>query len=363
MPLLDRDDAVDIAALAYARGYPPEARASIRSEPADFFVDEVCDIALSGSGEHLWCHVEKTRLTTQDAVQALSRATGVHPRQIGFAGMKDRVAVTRQWLSLAWPIAQPLPQLADIDGVTVLSMQRHDRKLKRGAHRANRFTLRLRDLTADRQTIEPDLVRIRDIGVPNYFGAQRFGRDGRNLALSRALFSGKRLSRNRRGFALSAARSLLFNAVLDARVRAGTWNRLTDGEAVMLDGSHSLFAHNETQQTDAELAERLAAFDIHPSGPLPGREADDIVCSSALALECDVLAAYSNLVAGLDAAGVDAARRALRLPVPDLAWQFDDADSLVLSFSLPPGAFATSVLRELVCTHEPVGSADSSSID
>lgn len=352
MPIVD-GDAVDVAALAHARGKPPEAQAVIRSEPADFFVDEDCDIALAGSGEHLWCHVEKINLTTQDAVQALSRATGVHPRQIGFAGMKDRAAVTRQWISLAWPIASPLPALDAIEGVTLLDARRHERKLKRGAHRRNRFVLRLRALRGDRDVIEQDLARIRDIGVPNYFGAQRFGRDGRNLALSRALFAGKRLSRNRCGFALSAARSLLFNAVLDARVRDHTWNQLVEGEAVMLDGSHSLFALEGTQQSATELAQRLAAFDIHPSGPLPGRDGDPIVSSRALELESGVLEAFSELVSGLEQAGVDAARRALRLPVTDLAWQFEGDDQLRLSFSLPKGAFATSMLRELATTREP----------
>jgi len=354
MPLLD-GDAVDIAALAYVRGEQPRAQAVIRQQPADFFVDEDCDIALSGSGEHLWCHVEKTNLTTQDAVQTLSRAVGVHPRQIGFSGMKDRVAVTRQWISLAWPIARDLPDFDDIAGLTVLDMKRHERKLKRGAHRGNRFVLRLRQLRGERASLEQDLARIRAVGVPNYFGAQRFGRGGQNIALSRALFAGKRLSRNRRGFALSAARSLLFNAVLDARVRDGSWNRLIDGEAVMLDGSHSLFELNATDQSAAALEQRLDAFDIHPSGPLPGRDGPEVVSATARALEAEVLAAYPDLVGGLANAGVDAARRALRLPVPDLDWVFEDDSCLRVAFSLPPGAFATSVLREfaVVCEAGP----------
>jgi tRNA pseudouridine13 synthase len=351
MPLLE-GDAVDVAALAHARGEPPAASAVIRREPADFFVDEDCDIELSGSGEHLWCRIEKTGLTTQDAVQALSRAAGVHPRQIGFAGMKDRVAVTRQWISLGWPVARPLPNLDGLDGIEVLEAKRHERKLKRGAHRGNRFVLRLRDVGGDTSTIEQDLQRIRREGVPNYFGAQRFGHGGRNLALSRALFAGKRLSRNRRGFALSAARSFLFNAVVDARVRAGNWNRLIDGEAVMLDGSHSVFSLADTAQAPAELSARLDAFDIHPSGPLPGRGGGDVVSAEAQALESQVLAGYADLVDGLAGCGVDAARRALRLAVPTLDWQFESEDTLVLSFWLPPGAFATSVLRELAITSE-----------
>lgn len=346
-------DVVDVAALAYARGETPTTQAIVRREAADFFVDEDCDIALSGSGEHLWVHIEKTNLTTQDAVQALSRATGVHPRQIGFAGMKDRAAVTRQWLSLAWPIAMPLPELAAIDGLTVLQVGRHERKLKRGAHRGNRFVLRLRELRGERGVIEQDLARIRANGVPNYFGAQRFGRDGRNLGLSRALFAGRRLSRNRRGFALSAARSLLFNAVLDARVRDGSWNHLIDGEAVMLDGSHSVFGLSATDESAAALSQRLDAFDIHPSGPLPGRGDAGPLSGQAASLERDVLDQYPDLVAGLERLDVDAARRALRLPVADLNWEYESDDCLRLAFSLPTGAFATSVLRELAITQEP----------
>ena len=345
-------DAVDMAALAYARGEVPQARARLRACPADFFVDEDCDIALSGSGEHLWCRIEKTGLNTQDAVQALSRATGVHPRQIGFAGMKDRVAVTRQWLSIAWPIARDLPELGGIDGIEVLEMGRHERKLKRGAHRGNHFVLRLRELDGDRDTLEADLARVRAQGVPNYFGAQRFGHGGRNLGLSRALFAGKRLSRNRRGFALSAARSLLFNAVVDARVREASWNTLIDGEAVMLDGSHSVFSLADTDQSTDELEQRLARFDIHPSGPLAGRGGKDVIRGRAQALEQAVLAEYADLVAGLQRCYVDAGRRALRLAVPSLEWRFEHEATLVLSFWLPPGAFATSLLRELLQTDE-----------
>lgn len=352
-------DAVDVAALAYAGGARPPLVGHIRRSPADFQVDEDCPIALSGAGEHLWCRIEKHGLTTHEAIQAISVQAGVHPRHIGFAGLKDRHAVTRQWLSIAWPVKTPVPDLAGIEGVRVETMSRHERKLKRGAHRGNRFVIRVRELQGATDAIEADLARIRQAGVPNYFGAQRFGHGGRNIALARQLFGGARLSRNRRGFALSAARSLLFNAVLDARVRDGSWQRLLDGEAVMLDGSHSVFARNDTDQPAAALEERLARFDIHPSGPLAGRGGDDVVAGEAAALEDRVLADYADLTDGLAAVGVDAARRALRLPVRELEGQIED-DTLVLSFWLPSGAFATSVLREIVDATEP---GDSSATD
>ncbi len=345
-------DAVDVAAFAHARATPPTAVARARVSPADFRVDEDCTIELTGSGEHLWLHIEKTGLNTQDAIQALSRAAGVHPRQIGFAGLKDRHAVTRQWISLAWPIARATPALDGLGPITVLEAHRHERKLKRRAHRGNYFTITLRDFDGDPDAATADLERIRARGVPNYFGAQRFGHGGRNLGLSRALFAGRRLSRNRRGFAISAARSLLFNAVLDARVREGSWDQLIDGEAVMLDGSHSVFSMASTDESRQALDDRLTRFDIHPSGPMPGRKVDDVVQDAALALEQRVLDSYPDLTEGLEKVGVDAARRALRLPVFDLDWAWPSTDTLELSFWLPPGAFATSVLRELAVISE-----------
>lgn len=350
-PLL-QGDAVDVSALAYARGAAPAASAALKHRPEDFVVEEDCAIERSGEGEHLWCEIEKRDLSTQDAVQRLSRAAGVHPRDIGYAGLKDRHAVTRQWISLKWPVRSDAPDFAGIEGLTVLRCERHSRKLKRGAHRGNRFTIRLRGLDGDDGDLDADLARVAREGVPNYFGAQRFGRDGRNLALAHKLFAGARLSRNRRGFALSAARSLVFNAVLDARVRDASWNRLIEGEAVMLDGSHSMFALADTAEDAQSLQRRLDTFDIHPSGPLPGRGDADVLAGAAHALEDRVQADYADLIAGLERCGVDAARRALRLPVRDLEWR-READDLVLSFWLPPGAFATTVLREIVTTADP----------
>lgn len=347
-PLLT-DDVVDVDALAFAGGAAPAASGLIRQAPQDFRVVEDCDIALDDAGEHLWLEVEKTGLTTPRALELLSAHTGVHPRHIGYAGLKDRHAVTRQWFSLVWPIKSALPDWPERDDLVVRQARRHGRKLKRGAHRGNLFTLRIRDVEAapDFEPLTADLERVRRDGVPNYFGAQRFGRDGRNIALSRALFAGKRLSRNRRGFALSAARSLLFNAVLHARVEAGLWNRPLAGDVCMLDGTQSVFGWADAGQSTAALAQRMADGDLHPTAPLPGRVSSPVVTDDAERLEQRVRADYGDLVDGLAAAEVDSARRATRLVVRDLDWTFEGRD-LVLRFWLPTGAFATSVLREIV---------------
>lgn len=350
-------------AFAYGCRGAPQASAVLRRDPADFDVSERCDIELAGSGEHLWLHVEKTNLTTSQAVDILAGAAHIHPRHIGYSGLKDKRAVTRQWFSLPWPIIRDEPFALD-EGVVarhesagstihVLEQQRHGRKLKRGAHRANAFELTLREVIGDRGQLESSLARVRAEGAPNYFGPQRFGADGRNLSLSRALFAGKRLRRNQRGFAISAARSLIFNDVLDARIRQGNWNRIMDGEAIMLAGSHSLFGQAGSGESAAALQQRLDDFDIHPSGPLPGTVGDEPTSGEALALEQAVLAAHGNSVDGLKHLRVEAARRALRLDMRSLQWTWTAAGVLVLRFELPPGAYATSVLRELVVTSTP----------
>ncbi len=191
-----------------------------------------------------------------------------------------------------------------------------------------------------------DVLRsIGALGVPNYFGPQRFGRDGANLARARRWADTGEAPRDRaqRGFALSAARSELFNRVLDERVRRGDWDRLLPGEAVMLDGRRSFFA---APVVDATLEERGRAMDVHPSGPLWGR-GETPATGAAREIEEQVGAREGALVALLTTQGLDHERRSLRLPVRGLAWTREDL-SLTLEFELPRGAFATAVLHELL---------------
>ncbi len=330
---------------AQAHGGPP-AQGVLRATAADFMVEELLGFEPDAGVAHRLLRVEKTDANTLYVARALARHAGVRPADVGFAGLKDRHAVALQWFTVP---ARPGVDWAGCagEGFRVLEAHAHSRKLKRGALAGNRFRITVRELQGDSDSLAARLQTVREAGVPGYFGAQRFGRDGANLERVHDWMSGAPLPRDReeRGFVLSSARSLLFNAVLDARVRAGSWSRLMDGEVVNLAGSASVF---QAEVIDDILAGRCSACDVHPTGPLPGR-GGKLPAGAAFALEQSVLEPFQPLVERLAAAGVDGSRRALRVPVADLLWNLDGA-VLELSFRLPRGAFATSVLRELVDT-------------
>jgi tRNA pseudouridine13 synthase len=332
-----------VALLAHAHGGPPIC-GRLRSVPEDFVVDEILGFEPSGTGEHAFLRVEKTGANTEWVAKRLAAKAGVAPVAIGYAGLKDRHAVTRQTFSIHLARrADPDWSALAIPGVRVLSAARHERKLKRGIHRGNRFRIRVRDVEGSRDAVAERIDAIRAHGVPNYFGEQRFGRDDGNIARARELFAGRRMPRGEAGFALSAARSLLFNVVLAERVGAGSWNRALDGEVWMLAGTHSIFG---PEPWSDELARRLAAFDIDPTGPLWG--AGELRTSGEVRdIEERAVAPLGDLADGLAKAGLVQQRRALRLPVPDLKHEWEHDGSLVLEFGLPAGSFATVVLREL----------------
>ncbi|MGB5472849.1 MAG: tRNA pseudouridine(13) synthase TruD [Gammaproteobacteria bacterium] len=342
------DDWLELAVhgLAYAGGMPP-ACGVLRRQPDDFRVTELPSVEPGGSGEHVWLWIRKRSENTDHVAMLLSRLAGVHPRNIGYAGQKDRHAVTEQWFSVHLPgRAEPDWQGLDSDTITVLRHARHGRKLQRGTLSGNEFVITVRDIAGSCAELEERLQRVGSQGVPNYFGAQRFGNGGGNLRTATQLFANPRmkLSRNRRSMALSAARSLLFNRVLSRRVSDGSWNAVLPGDAMQLAGSHSFFV---VDTVDAELLQRLASHDIHATGPLAG-SGDSPVRDACRVLEAEVLAEFDSLAHGLATVGLKQERRALRLPVAGLCWQWLDETTLELAFGLPAGCYATSVLRELV---------------
>ncbi len=324
----------------------------LRAAPEDFQVDEILGFEASGAGPHALVRVRKRGANTEWVARELARAAGCKPFEVGFAGLKDRNAVTTQSFTL------PRGKRAAADfvglsgeGYEVIAAAEHQRKLPRGALEGNRFVITVRDLDCERRDLEGRLAAIRAGGVPNYFGEQRFGRDGGNLAavwreaekLGRGERSHARGRDDQRGFMLSAARSLVFNAVLGERVRAGTWNKLADGDVANLDGRGSVFA---VETVDATLQSRCDALEIHPTAPLPG-EGESLARGEVLILEQSIERRFPEAMAVIRAARMNAERRALRIRVRDLTHEFEGG-VLRLTFALSAGSFATTVLREII---------------
>ncbi len=342
---------------------PPLFAARIKAAPEDFVVEEIATEPATGQGEHLQLWIEKRGLATTDVVQRLCRWASVAPVGIGYAGLKDKQAVTRQRFTVHLPkrVSPPLDTLEG-EGLRVVEHAWHARKLPRGGLAGNAFTITLRalrgpggDLPDDalRAAIEARLQSIAARGVPNRFGVQRFGRFGDNVGQARRMFAGAKVGRETRSMLLSAVRSELFNRVLDARVTDGSWERAIDGEVFMLDGRKSVFG---PEPITPELEARVAAFDLHPTGPLWGRGALRTT-GAAHALETAIAADEAALCTGLEEAGLSQERRALRVRAEGLAWAWPAVDALELRFRLPPGCYATAVLAGL-CGESGEGAGD-----
>lgn len=339
----------------------PLVRGLLRHSPQDFKVDEQLPFSASGDGEHVLVQVEKTGANTAWVAAQLARFAGIRSRDVSFAGLKDRHAVTRQSFSVHLPGKdQPAWDELDIVGVRLLAHARHHRKLRRGALSGNAFRLVVRELEGELDALDERLTTIATAGVPNYFTEQRFGRAGENLVrASRMLSDGakgvRRAPRNKRGMYLSAARSFLFNDVVARRVAEGNWNQALQGEVFVLDGSHGRFG---PQAIDDAILARLGAGEIHPSAPLWGDGAIETEHAAAVC-EHDLRDRYPALCQGLESARVKRDRRAARVIPGDMQWQLDQ-DTLEISFYLPAGCYATAVMRECIDATDGKGGATSS---
>ncbi len=331
--------------LPAATGDAP-GRARMKAQAEDFVVDEQLGYVLKGEGTHDWLKIRKRGANTQWVGEQIARFAGVRGVDIGFAGLKDRHALTTQWFSVnVAGRARPDWSTLDVEGVEVLDVVAHERKLRRGALSGNMFTITLRDVAGKTQDIEHRLAAVRAEGFANYFGEQRFGIERRNLWHAQTLLVERRSApRKRREIYLSAARSWVFNRVLAARVKAQTWNFPVAGDVMVLDGSNSVFAAPEI---DAELVGRCAEFDVHPSGPLPG-EGGIHASGDAGRFELEATAPYAAWIEGLIAARVAHARRSLRARADEMHWRWLAGDVLELTFTLRSGCYATVLLGEII---------------
>lgn len=316
----------------------------LRTQPEDFLVEEQVGFAPSGAGQHVLLKVRKRDANTQWIARELARACGCRPGDVGYAGLKDRHAVATQWFTVPQSRLSPEDWMAVGSGeYQVLEAHRHSRKLPRGALAGNRFVIRVRGAAVDDASLASRIAAIETRGVPNYFGPQRFGRAGANL--KRIGEDLRALGPAERGFVLSAARSVIFNAALAQRVGDGSWERLEPGDLANLDGRAS---HFRVEAVDETLARRCAQLDIHPTGPLWGRGSPPSG-GRVLELEQHIAGRLTTACDLVARAGMDQERRSLRLAVRDLRWRRDAdlADSITVEFRLSRGAYATTVLSEI----------------
>jgi tRNA pseudouridine13 synthase len=313
----------------------------------DFQVDEIPAYLPSGSGEHVYVRVQKRGMTTRDAVLALSRAASVQERDIGYAGMKDKHGVTSQWLSLPGNARAPDTWTLPPE-LSVLESSRHGNKLRTGHLRGNRFRIALTGTAPGAaENARAIFAHLRERGHANYFGAQRFGREGQNLADALAWLSGeRRLPRGRERFLVklyaSVVQAEVFNRYATRRIELGV-EQLVAGEVVRLAGAGASFV-----VTNPEVEQpRLTARDLCLTGPMPGPKMR-AAAATALELEMTVLAELGLGETALRelARHAPGTRRDLLVPLED-ARVSEDGERLVLEFGLPAGSYATGVVREL----------------
>jgi tRNA pseudouridine13 synthase len=314
----------------WPNAYPASgASATLKRLNQDFIVTELPLQPPSGEGEHLWLDIEKNGANTAFVAQQLAEAAGVKEVDVGYAGLKDRYAITRQWFSIYLPKGET-PDLTRIQHpeFTVLSQSRHVKKLRPGDLQGNRFRIVLRDVTGENDAIEANLKAVASQGVPNYFGAQRFGHGGGNVTQGLAMLARQIRVRSpkKKGIYLSAVRSFVFNEVLALRIQNGLWGKTLPGDVMDEAG--------------------------RPTGPLWGR-GRVITTDQAQALENGVAERHAALCEGMEFAGLDQGRRALMANPAGMSWEWLQADQVVLTFSLPAGTYATSVLNEILRTTEP----------
>ena len=329
--------------LAYLQKTPPKQTALLKAECADFVVKEQLGYDMSGDGEFVTVKVRKTDCNTLFVGEQLAKFAGISARNMSYAGLKDRKAVTEQWFSLQMP-GQPIPDFSQfsLEGVEILEVTRHQRKIRIGSLQGNHFEILLRN-AEETDELKVRLDFLAKNGFPNYFTEQRFGRDGNNLTQALRWANGeiKIKDRNKRSFYLSAARSEIFNLIVSKRMELNLAQQILVGDVLQLNGSHSWFVVDEWEDL-AQLQQRLAQQDVLLTAPLIGEEE-----KSAVDFENEIFAQHQALFPLMRQERMKAARRPILMQPQQFQWQFEP-NGLRLQFVLPEGSYATALIRELV---------------
>ncbi|QIA64254.1 tRNA pseudouridine(13) synthase TruD [Vibrio astriarenae] len=337
-----------LSEFSYAFG-KPSAKAKIKAQAADFVVIEDLGFELTGEGEHLMVRIQKTGENTAFVANELAKACGVASKAVSWAGLKDRHAVTEQWLSVHLPTGET-PDfsafLAQYPSIKILDITRHNKKLRPGDLIGNAFTLRLTEVS-DVTEVEARLEKVKQLGVPNYFGAQRFGREGNNLSEARrwGRDNVRTRNQNKRSLYLSAARSWIFNRIVSDRIEQGLFEQVIQGDVIAQQGVAGFSAPVVKEQIES-LNSEFSSGTISITAALAGDNALP-TADAALAIEQPIVDQEADLMALIRGNRMRHERRSIALKPQDLSWEVE-GDSITLSFSLDAGSFATSIVRELV---------------
>lgn len=334
-----------LSSMAYLTG-KPTATGKIKALPEHFQVNELLGYEFAGSGEHLMIHIRKTGENTSFVANELAKACGVKSKDVSWAGLKDRHAVTQQWLSVHLPKGET-PDfsefLAQYPSIEILETTRHNKKLRPGELAGNHFTVTLSEVS-DVESVLKRLDSIAKTGVPNYFGSQRFGNQGNNLEEARrwGRDNVRTRNQNKRSLLLSAARSWIFNNIVSARIEKGLFNQLIDGDLVQIEGQQQLVDSANKSMLEEQVSQGHAYITAALAGDneLPTRD-------DALSLEQPHLDEEPDLMALIRGNRMRHDRREISLKPQNLTWHSTE-DSVTLSFSLDSGCFATAIVRELI---------------
>jgi tRNA pseudouridine13 synthase len=334
-----------LSSLSYLTG-KPVASAKIKAQPEHFQVREDLGFSFTGEGEHLMVRIRKTGENTSFVANELAKACGVKSKDVSWAGLKDRHAVTEQWLSVHLPKGDT-PDfrafLAQYPSIEILATDRHNKKLRPGDLVGNKFVVTLSDVT-DIEDVVQRLEKIKQVGVPNYFGSQRFGNDGNNLEEARrwGRENVRTRNQNKRSLYLSAARSWIFNRIVSARLERELFDKFITGDVAQTSAGNLVVDADNMAEMQAQLIDGKASITAALAGDnaLPTQ-------ADAQALEQPFLDEEPDLMALIRGNRMRHDRRNIALKPQDLDWSVE-GNNITLTFSLDAGSFATSIVRELV---------------